>query len=234
MSTDHSLTDILKNSTILYVEDEVEIRKSVCKTLALICKNIIDVSSVSEAKEVYNKSIVDIVMTDIELDGESGIEFAKYLRSLDKTIPIVIISAYTEKEYLLDAVKLQLVDYLVKPIDFEELLNTLKNSAKTILDNGDFSINFNNGAKYDILKNAIIKEDGEKINLTNLEKRLLNILLKNKNRTVPADEIKSFVWEDDYPSESALKSLLNKIRLKIGKESIENISGVGYNLIIKE
>ncbi len=234
MEIEHSLTDILKNSTVLYVEDELEIRKSVCKTLELICKNIIDVASVEEAKKIYEEQTINIILTDIELDGDSGIEFAKYIRNENKTIPIIIMSAYTEKDYLMDAVKLHLVDYLVKPIDFNDLLTTLKNSAETILENGDFTINFKNDVKYDILKNTIIKKNGEKLSLTNLEKKLLRILIKNKNRTVPTDEIKSYVWEDEYPSESALKSLLNKIRLKIGKESIENISGVGYHLLVKE
>lgn len=233
MKGEHSLTDILKNSTILYVEDEIDIRESVTKTLKLICKDIVDVATIDEAKDIYHKGAVDIILTDIELNGQSGLEFTKYIRTLDKEIPIIVMSAYTEKDYLLDAIKLQLIDYLVKPVDFDSLFNTLKNSAKTILNNGSFCIEFNNGVKYDISKNMIIPTNGENINLTNLEKRLLKLLIKNKNRTVPTEEIKAYVWEDLYPTESALKSLLNKIRAKIGKESIENISGVGYNLILK-
>lgn len=233
MKDEQILTDILKNSTILYIEDEDEIRDSVSKTLKLICKEIIDVDSVEKAKTKYQEGGIDIIITDIELNGESGIEFAKYIRSIDKTTPMIIISAYTEKDYLLNAIKLQLVDYLVKPIDFDDILNTLKNSAKIILENGNFLLEFTNGTQYDILKNCIISSKGEKSTLTNLEKRLLKILIKNKNRTVPTEEIKFYVWEDEYPSESALKSLLNKIRSKIGKDSIENISGVGYNLKLK-
>lgn len=233
MKEEPLLTDILKNSTILYIEDEIDIRNSVSKTLDLICKDIIPVGGVEEAKKIYHNGGVDIIITDIELNGESGIEFAKYIRSQDKTTPMVIMSAYTEKEYLLNAIKLQLVDYLVKPIDFDDILNTLKNSAKVILENGNFTIEFQNGVKYDILKNSIEDTQKNKHTLTNLEKRLLKILIKNKNRTVPTEEIKLYVWEDEYPSESALKSLLNKIRSKIGKDSIENISGVGYNLKLK-
>ncbi len=232
LSLDHSLSDILKNCTLLYVEDENDIRESVTKTLGLICKRVIDASNIDDANKLYNNNSIDIIITDIELNGQSGLEFAKYIRSIDKEIPIIIMSAYTEKDYLLNAIKLQLVDYLVKPVDFDELLQTLKKSAKSIMEHGKFHVEFKNGAKYDILKNAIIK-DGVKSNLTNLEKRLLKILLKSKNRTVPTEEIKSYVWEDEYPTESALKSLLNKIRSKIGKDSIENISGVGYNLIVK-
>lgn len=233
MKDEQILTDILKNSTILYVEDEAEIRNSVTKTLKLICKDIVDVDTMQTAKDKYHEGGIDIIITDIELQGESGIEFAKYIRSIDKTTPIIIISAYTEKEYLLNAITLHLVDYLVKPIDFDDILTTLKNSAKVILENGNFLLEFNNGTQYDILKNTIISTKGVKSTLTNLEKRLLKILIKNKNRTVPTEEIKFYVWEDEYPSESALKSLLNKIRTKIGKDSIENISGVGYNLKLK-
>lgn len=233
MNNDQILTEILKNSTILYLEDEIDIRENVSKTLKLICKNIIDTQTVQEAKEKYHEGGIDIIISDIELNGESGIEFTKYIRSIDKKTPIIIISAYTEKEYLLNAIKLQLVDYLIKPIDFDDILKTLKNCARFILENGDFFVEFNNGAQYDILNNTIINANEEESNLTNLEKRLLKILIRNKNRTVPTEEIKAYVWENEYPSDSALKSLLNKVRSKIGKESIENISGVGYNLKLK-
>jgi two-component system, OmpR family, response regulator VanR len=71
----------------------------------------------------------------------------------------------------------------------------------------------------------------EEITLTSKELELLSFLIKNSNRIVSTDELKSNLWEDYFEAtDSALKNLLNKVRKKIGKESIINISGVGYRL----
>jgi two-component system, OmpR family, response regulator VanR len=67
--------------------------------------------------------------------------------------------------------------------------------------------------------------------LTSKELDLLSFLIKNSNRIVSTDELKANIWEDCFEAtDSALKNLLNKLRKKIGKESIINISGVGYRL----
>ncbi len=60
---------------------------------------------------------------------------------------------------------------------------------------------------------------------------LLELLIKNNNRVLSTDELKNYLWEDQFEAtESALKNLLNKLRNKIGKEVLLNISGVGYRL----
>ena len=71
----------------------------------------------------------------------------------------------------------------------------------------------------------------EEVALTLKELDLISFLIKNSNRIVSSDELKSNIWEDCFEAtDSALKNLLNKVRKKIGKESITNISGVGYRL----
>ena len=95
-----------------------------------------------------------------------------------------------------------------------------------------FGITFKNNIQYNVSHNCLIDDNKkEEIHLTNKELDLLNFLIKNNNRICSADELKSVIW-DDYleATDSALKNLLNKIRKKIGKESIINISGVGYKL----
>lgn len=79
-------------------------------------------------------------------------------------------------------------------------------------------------------KKLIDKNKNLEISLTAKEIDLLDYLIKN-NRVVANEELKAAIWENEYEAtESALKNLLNKIRKKIGKESIINISGVGYKL----
>jgi two-component system, OmpR family, response regulator VanR len=232
MSNINNFNKILKNLNILYIEDEENIRINIKKTLELFSEKVFDVENISKAKDILSKNRIDIIISDINLPDMSGLEFIKELRKTDKTIPVILLSAYTDREYLLEATKLKLVDYLTKPIDFKNLNNALQKCVEEILDNSRYMITFKNNIQYNVSHNCLIDNNKkEEIHLTNKELDLLNFLIKNNNRICSADELKSAIW-DDYleATDSALKNLLNKLRKKIGKESIINISGVGYKL----
>lgn len=234
MSLINTLNKILKNLNILYIEDEENIRINIKKTLNLFCENVFDVENIENAKSVLNKYRIDIIISDINLPDTSGIQFIKELRLIDKTLPIILLSAYTDKEYLLEATKLKLVDYLTKPIDFKSLNNALQKAVEEILDNSRYIISFQNNIEYNVLHRKLIETTNNlEISLTLKELDLLDYLIKNCNRVSSSEELKSSIWEDEQEAtDSALKNLLNKLRKKIGKESISNISGVGYRLCI--
>lgn len=223
---------ILKNLNILYIEDEASIKENVKKTLELFCDNVYDEECIENAKKTLEKNRIDIIISDINLPDISGIDFIKQLRMIDKTIPVIILSAYTDKNYLLEATKLKLVDYLTKPIDFKSLNSALNKCVDEILDNSRYIISFKNNIQYNVLHKKLIDSSNDKeIALTSKELTLLDLLIKNSNRVLSIDELKTSIWEDEFEAtDSALKNLLNKLRKKIGKESIINISSVGYRL----
>lgn len=227
----------IKNSLpilrILYVEDEVDIRKSITKILNYFTEQVISASSGEEAMEVYEKFHPDIIICDINLPGISGIDFVKWLRAKDETTQVFLLTAYTDKEYLLDAIKLNLVDYLIKPIDFDILIKTIKYAADKVIELKTLNVEFISGAVYSYQECKIIFENETNI-LTIKEVTLLNYLIENKSRIVAKEELKNYLWDYDLATETAFKSLMNKLRSKIGKDSIKNISGVGYKIIIKE
>ncbi|WP_368029362.1 response regulator transcription factor [Arcobacter sp. s6] len=231
MSESYSFNKILKNLNILYIEDEKNIRLNIKKTLELFCENVFDAESVLNAKEILTNQRIDIIISDINLPDKSGIDFVKEIRISDKTIPIILLSAYTDKEFLLEATKLKLVDYLTKPINFKDLNDALQKCVEEILYNSRYIITFKNNIQYNVSHHCLIDDNKDEIHLTSKEIDLLNFLIKNNNRVCSSDELKLAIW-DDYleATDSALKNLLNKLRKKIGKESIINISGVGYKL----
>lgn len=223
---------ILNSLNILYIEDEEIIKENIKKTLTLFCENIFDASNIEDAKIILQKYRIDIVITDINLPNINGIEFIKEFRKIDKKIPIIILSAYTDKNYLLEAIKLKLTDYLTKPIDFKSLQLALYKCVDEILENSRYVISFKNSIEFNVLhKKLFCKNNNEEMLLTSKELMLLEYLVKHSNRIVSIDELKNYIWKDELEStDSALKNLLNKIRKKIGKDSILNISGVGYRL----
>lgn len=230
----HEKQNIIQNMSILYIEDEDNIRENVTKTLELLCKKVTSFSNAEEALLYIRTNPIDIVISDINLPKMNGLELSRYIRKNDNTIPIILLTAYTDTNLLLEAAKLKLVDYLTKPINFDKLTNALLNACKDILDNSRYKIIFNNNVEYNIQQKTLInlttKED---VALTNKEILLLEYLLKNNSRVVSHVELKDYIWEDSLDgTDSALKNVLNKIRKKIGKDSIQNISGVGFRIII--
>ncbi|AXX88746.1 transcriptional regulator [Arcobacter suis] len=232
MQKNLNFNHILKNLNILYIEDEENIRINIKKVLLLLCENVFDVSNINEAKFIFNKQRIDIIISDINLPDTDGIDFIKELRKTDKTIPVILLSAFTDTKYLLEATKLKLVDYLTKPVDFKTLNNSLQSCVEEILDNSRYLINFQNNIQYNVLHKKLVDlNTKEEVALTLKELDLISFLIKNSNRIVSSEELKSNIWEDCFEAtDSALKNLLNKVRKKIGKESITNISGVGYRL----
>lgn len=224
--------NILKKLNILYIEDEENIKLNVKKTLLLFSDNIFDAEDIVSAKKILLEKRIDIILSDINLPDKSGIDFIKEIRQIDKKIPIIILSAYTDKNFLLEATKLKLIDYLTKPIDFKSLHQALNKCVDEILDNSRYIISFKNNINYNVLhKKLLDTTKNEELSLTSKELTLLDFLIKNSNRIVSSEELKGYLWEDEYEAtDSALKNLLNKLRKKIGKDSIINTSGVGYRL----
>jgi DNA-binding response OmpR family regulator len=232
MQKNPAMSNILKNLNILYIEDEENIRINIKKVLLLLCENVFDAQNIEEAKYIIKNQRIDIIISDINLPDTNGIEFIKELRKTDKTIPVILLSAFTDTKYLLEATKLKLVDYLTKPVDFKTLNNSLHTCVEEIIDNSRYMISFKNNIQYNVLQKKLFDLNiKEEITLTSKELDLIDFLIKNSNRIVSSEELKSNLWEDYFEAtDSALKNLLNKVRKKIGKESITNISGVGYKL----
>lgn len=228
----------LKSLTILYVEDEPVIRKEITQVLELLCKEVYPCESAQKAYAVYESNKPDMVLSDISLGGDTGIDLTKKIRKEDKYTPIILLSAHTDTEYLLEAAKLKLVAYLTKPINFEELQQTLLDAANEIQSNNlneekSDIFNLSKNVQFD-LKHKLLLIDNKQKKLSHYESTLLAYFITNSDRTISTDEIKNNIWDDPYDAtDSALKSLMYKLRTKIGKEFIQNLSGVGYYLNIK-
>ena len=223
--------DILKNCSILYIEDEDEIRINLTSTLNLIFMEVIAVSNAEDAIESYNLKLPDIILSDISLPNMSGIDLVKLIRETDSTTPIILLTAHMETSILINAIKLKLVDYLTKPASFDELYNAFNNSIKEMPSKHNNIINFTTNTQYNTILEKFYKNDKEE-HLTKKEKLLLNSFINNNGKTLSIEVIKDLIWEDSYyVSDAAFKSLLNKLRVKIGKDAIQNISGVGYHLV---
>jgi len=118
--------NILNQFNILYLEDDEDLLRHTTDILEDFVHNIYSVKTSKEAIEILLNKKVDVIISDILLEGENGIDFLKYLKEEKEiTIPTILITAHADTKYLLDAIKLKVENYIIKPIKIKELLDTL-------------------------------------------------------------------------------------------------------------
>jgi len=222
------------NRKILYVEDNDFIREEAVEYLSLIYTNVLEASNGEEALVIYHEKKPDIIITDIEMPIISGLEMIKHIRRKDKKTPIIIVTAFMDNQYLLEAVELHLVKYILKPMTNYKLDIALSLAHECLEDECDKSIiQLSSNSYYDKL-NRIVIIDNNIVELTHNESMLVSLLLKNMNMLVPYGEIKNKIWnyEDNY--RDSLRSLIRSLRAKLEGIVIKNVSGLGYRLIIEK
>lgn len=125
-------TQLLKKSakdiTVLYVEDEDDLRNSVNRYLQKIFDHVLIASDGQEGLRLYQKHKYDIVITDIEMPLMNGLEMAKEIRMINSVQEIIIISAYSDTAYFLDAIHLDVSGYIIKPINYFQMAQVLHKS----------------------------------------------------------------------------------------------------------
>lgn len=230
----NSFKIMLNHLNIIYIEDEENIRQNITNTLKMVVNKIFPLDEAEKAEDILNNFRIDLIISDITLPGISGIDFIKKLRKNGSNIPVILLSAYTDKNYLIEATKLKLVDYLVKPIDFNTLNDALLNACQELVDTGKYVVDLEKNISYNVMhKKLYSKKTNKEIDLTAKEIELLEYFINNNMRVISHEEIKTKIWEDSFNvSDSALKNILTKLRKKIGKDCIKNISGVGFRIHI--
>lgn len=215
--------------SLLYVEDEESTRRIAVSYLEEFFTEIYEASDANEALKLYKDKKPDIIITDIEMPKKNGLEFCKEIRKNDDKTPIIITTAYTTTEYLLKAVSLNLVKYLVKPIEEESLFEALKLCFEKIESKNPSIIKLTKNHSYDTF-NHILTFDEKIVKLSARESKFLDILIKNRDRVVSYVELENYIWQEKGMSSDALRCLVRDIRKTVNKDVIKNISKSGYKI----
>lgn len=224
--------DSLKNLTVLYVEDDNEVRENISQSLSYFVKDVLSAANGDEAFSLYERYSPDIIITDIDMPGMNGLELAARVREQDSFIPIVVMTAYTTEDFLLDAVSLHLERYIVKPISLAKLKDSLLSCYQRLKELNRVAIEFSTGYRYNLTSNVMQDENKEAVTLQNKEKLLLELLIRNVNAITYYSEIEDEVWDSQELNKGSLKALVVKLRKKLGKDSIINENDLGYRLIV--
>lgn len=221
------LIEQLKDYTILCVEDEDIIRKGIVNTLSYYFKEVYQASNANDGYDIYNEYKPDLILSDIEMPKRNGISMVEQIRKDDLDTIIIMLTAYSSEEYLMQLINLNINHYIIKPIDSDSLLNGIFKAFGNRLDE---KIEFSDELYFDMkLRELIYKK--EVVILRKREKDFLLLLYKNKNMITTYSQIEEELWRDKSMSMSALKTFIKEIRQRLPLDIILNIQQEGYKLI---
>lgn len=218
-----------KNLKILYVEDEDFIRKNAVSYLNRLFDTVYEASNAHDAMQIINNKKPHVVITDIKMPKLNGLDMVRKVRETDKRTQFIVLSAFTDTNFLLDAIDLGLVKYLTKPIRHETIFPLLLNCAKSVFKSLENKKMISENCYFDMAL-EILKIDEEIIKLTRNEQLFLKLLCEKSPAAVSYDELQNCVWKDEYMSENAVRLLVRDLRKKLPQNKIKNLSKIGYKI----
>lgn len=214
-------------STILVVEDNVDLRESVAEYLQAEGFVVLQAGSTEHAEHIIPDHAIALAVIDINLPGKSGFELVKFMRDADYNVPMIALTARDRVDDKLRGFDLGLTDYIVKPFSLAELTARIRAHVRTAT---------NTSLKTRRLelhvKSRQVLCDGVVVKLTGTEFRLLEVMVKNNGAVVDVDELVEYAWgAADIGSDPPIRIHVRNLRKKLGDTNmqlIKTVSGLGY------
>ncbi len=222
-----------KNYTILYIEDDEGVRTVNSRFLNRMFKKLYEARDGKEGLTLYKKYKPNIILTDIKMPKIDGLTLAKEIRKSDQDTKIIISTAFSHKEYLMQAVELKLEKYIIKPLTSRNLLPALTKAIEDLQKQREPKILLSNNLYFDN-NTSLFYYKNKQIELNKKELLFLKLLVLNKSRVVTYKEIEQSVWEDEYMSLNSLRTTIGFLRKKLPFNCIQNISNMGYKLKLED
>lgn len=220
---------------ILIADDEVEIVKLVSLYLESDYYELFCAYDGDEAKKILDKTDIDLAIIDIMMPKINGYELIKYIRDknnkYEKYIPIIVISAKVHLSDRILGLDLGADDYLTKPFEPLELVAKVKGEFRR----SEHSIEKKDNSKLTIgeislnIHQCTLEKNGNIIDLTSSEFKVLKLFMKNPRRVFTNEQIYEYAWsETSVVDDNTIRVIISKLRSKIGHEHIVTIRGLGY------
>lgn len=218
---------------ILVVEDDAQLNKIVCSYLGSSGFAVKGCLSAEEAyDEMYNQ-LYDMVISDIMMPGLDGYEFAESVRKVNRTIPILFMSARDDLASKQKGFRLGIDDYMVKPIELDELLMRVRALLRRANIETERKLTVGNLV---MDADAVTAEvDGVEVALTTREFNITYKLLSYPNKTFSRAQLMDEFWGID--SEASLRAVdvyITKLRDKLSGcdgFQIKTVRGLGYKAV---
>jgi len=220
----------LKNLTALFVEDEESLLQLLVSALGSKFRKYEIARDGAEGLEVALKLKPDIIISDITMPIMDGLSMAEEIHKTHANIPVIILSAYSDRDKLLHAIETGITKYFIKPFDPDELLEYLCVLAEKI-DSGQ-KIRLVSTFIFDRITNKLLS-NGNIVKLTTRELELLAFLLESPNHMISNDEIKVLIGKGKEATDENVRVFIRRLREKTDRSIIQNLPKQGYALCIE-
>jgi two-component system, OmpR family, response regulator VanR len=216
--------DMFKKLTILYVESDENIRVFTSEMFRLFFGKVIAVKDGIEAFNTIKNTPIDLIILEIIIAKLDGISLLKKIKEINPYLPIFILTHNKETNILLEVIKIQPSEYILKPITFEKMQLLLSKCLIEIEKINENKIHIGNGIFYNYKNKELINTS---VQLTKKELYLLELFCKNKEKILEKEYLEYEIFEDNV-KENSLKQLVYSLRKKISTKRIINIKDIGY------
>ena len=228
----------MENNKILIVEDDPNLGKVLLEYLSMKGFD----TDIAENGEIGLKKFLnqqyDFVVLDIMMPKKDGFSLAQDIRKIDDKIPIIFLTAKSQKENVLKAFKIGADDYLTKPFSIDELLVRIKAIQKRLPKKEVIELvdEFKFASFTFFHKQNLLIVGATKINLTTKENELLKLFCINLNEKVDRNHAFIKIWGDDsYYNARSMDVYIAKLRKYLShndKVQIKTIHGHGFKLMV--
>ncbi|MBN2412698.1 response regulator transcription factor [candidate division KSB1 bacterium] len=218
---------------VLVVEDEIKVSAFIKKGLQEENWIVTTACDGIEALSALEDTEFDVIVLDIMMPRLDGLSFLQRIRERGSRVPVLLLTAKDSIPDRVKGLKTGADDYLVKPFAFEELLARLY--ALVRRNSREYSESLQINGLVINIESHVVSRDNKKINLSPLEFRLLELLARNKGKTLSREAIEDYIWgrNTDFDT-NVVDVYINFLRKKIdkpfGKNLIQTVRGFGYKL----
>ena len=227
----------MKKAIILLAEDELSLGKIISESLEMKGFEILYCIDGDDAWERFNTTKPDILVLDVMMPKKDGFTLAKEIRTKNKTIPILFLTAKSQTQDVVTGFHSGGNDYLKKPFSMEELIVRIEAllqrniqifpTKEENIQIGNFTFN---------PKKQLLKSVNTEFKLTSREADLLYHLYLKKNEILDRSYILNKLWgNDDFFNARSMDVFISKLRKKLKSDSqvqIINVRGYGYKLVL--
>lgn len=220
---------------ILVVDDDLELLRLIAFALRQAGYMVLEAQDGPQALAVFERERPDLVVLDVNLPRLNGFEVLKKIRTVSESLPVMMLTVRTGEEDQVRGLDLGADDYLGKPFSPRTLLARVRALLRRAgvdrpapLTAGDLLL--------DLETQTVRVKGGDPVRLTNLEVRLMQLLLANGGHTLPLERLTSHVWGyRGLGDRQLLKQLVHRLRRKIEVDPaspryLVTVTGVGYAL----
>ncbi len=216
---------------ILLLEDDLQLNATVKQFLELRGYEVIAVFDAHEARDRLYEQRVDLMLLDVKVPRQSGIDLLADIRAEGDTTPAIFITSLSGVEDVERGFAAGGDDYIRKPFALKELAVRIESLLRRTYGSSSETIPLGEGLVFDSAAQRLSR-NGETVPLKTKEIKLLSLFLRHSDELLEYERIYRALWDwDEEPNPASLRTYVNTLRAELGKKRIETVKNTGYRFV---